>query len=281
MPSYNDIQKALKAPIPAEFLSTRNQGGQTLSYVTWYHATKLADDRAPGWSGRVTSVTAVGNNVAVVYAITIPCDEGVITREATGFEPMDSKGYGDPLSNAESMAFRRALAKHGLALDLYERDKSTAYAATASSGVSAPAPMGQRVGNWNGMLWFGSVKGKHFSDPSVDIGALKWGSENARNKDGSPNEEQRAALRAEIERRQGGAPSGFSAPADAPAVGAADPKVTPDDLKALVTEAKSAGVSWAQVREHCQSNFGKAEPNVLTKSELDLLKHDLFGAYSF
>lgn len=279
MPSYNDIQKALKAPIPAEFLSTRNQGGQQLSYVTWYHATKLADDRAPGWSGRVTSVTAVGNNVAVVYAITIPCDEGVITREATGFEPMDSKGYGDPLSNAESMAFRRALAKHGLALDLYERDKSAAYATTASSGVSAPAPTGARVGNWNGLLWFGSVKGKHFSDPSVDVGALRWGSENARNKDGSPNEEQRAALRAEIDRRQGV----VSEPASAPAAmaGSAEAKVTPDDLKALVTEAKSAGVSWAQVREHCVSNFGKAEPNLLTKSELDLLKHDLFGAYSF
>ena len=273
MPSYNEIQSSLKAPIPAEFLSTRNQGGQTLSYVTWYHATRLADERAPGWSGRVTSITTVQNAVAVVYAITIPCDEGVVTREATGYEPLDGKGYGDPLSNAESMAFRRALAKHGLALDLYERDKSTAYAATASSGVSAPAPA--RVGSWNGLLWFGSVKGKHFSDPSVDIGALKWGSENARNKDGSPNEEQRAALRAEIERRQNPAPAPV---ADAPSD---DTKVTPDDLKALVQEAKTGGVSWAQVREHCQSNFGKAEPNLLTKSELKLLKHDLLAAYPF
>jgi hypothetical protein len=213
--------------------------------------------------------------VAVVYAITIPCDEGVVTREATGYEPMDSKGYGDPLSNAESMAFRRALAKHGLALDLYERDKSTAYAATASSGVSAPAPTGQRVGNWNGLLWFGSVKGKHFSDPSVDVGALRWGSENARNKDGTPNEEQRAALRAEIERRQNPAPApAAEAPSD-------DAKVTPDDLKALVQEAKTGGVTWAQVREHCANNYGKAEPNLLTKAELGLLKHDLFGAYPF
>lgn len=278
MPSYNEIQKALKAPIPAEYLSTRNQGGQQLSYVTWYHATKLADDRAPGWSGRVTSVTAVGNNVAVVYAITVPCDEGVITREATGFEPMDSKGYGDPLSNAESMAFRRALAKHGLALDLYERDKSAAYATTASSGVSTPASSGARVGNWNGMLWFGSVKGKHFSDPSVDVGALNWGANNARNKDGSPNEEQRAALRAEIERRQGGA---TPAVAETTEVVSNDAKVTPDDLKELVQQAKTAGVTWAQVREHCANNFGKAEPNLLTKSELDLLKHDLLGSYPF
>lgn len=280
MPSYNEIQNALKAPIPSEYLSTRNQGGQTLSYVTWYHATKLADERAPGWSGRVSSVTAVGNNVAVVYAITIPCDEGVVVREATGFEPMDSKGYGDPLSNAESMAFRRALAKHGLALDLYERDKSTAYAATASSGVSSPAPTGQRVGNWNGLLWFGSVKGKHFSDPSVDIGALNWGANNARNKDGSPNEEQRAALRAEIERRQGGAPAA-SAPASTPAMANDTEKVSPDDLKTLVTEAKANGKSWADVRTYCQQTFGKAEPTLLSRAELSLLRHDLFEMVTF
>lgn len=280
MPSYNDIQVALKAPIPAEFLSTRNQGGQTLNYVTWYHATKLADERAPGWSGRVSSVTAVGNNVAVVYAITIPCDEGVVTREATGFEPMDGKGYGDPLSNAESMAFRRALAKHGLALDLYERDKSTAYTAPVSSGAPAPAASGPRVGNWNGLLWFGNVKGKHFTDPSVDIGALTWGSNNARNKDGSPNEEQRAALRAEIERRQGG---GAPAPAATPAAEPVGDKVTPDDLKALVQLAKANNKSWADVRTYCVTTFGKAEPNLLTKNELDLLEHDLFEqqAYPF
>lgn len=277
MPSYNNIQTALKAPIPAEFLSTRNQGGQTLSYVTWYHATKLADERAPGWSGRVTSVSAVGNNVAVVYAISIPCDEGVVTREATGFEPMDSKGYGDPLSNAESMAFRRALAKHGLALDLYERDKSTSYAATASSGVSAPASSGPRVGSWNGMLWFGSVKGKHFQDPSVDIGALRWGSENARNRDGLPNEEQRTALRDEIARRQEG-----SVPA-APTASASDvgDKVTPDDLKELVASAKANGKTWADVRNYCQATFGKAEPNLLTKAELNMLNFELIASVPF
>ena len=85
-------------------------------------------------------------------------------------------------------------------------------------------------------------------------------------------------MRDEIARRQSPAPSA-AAPAADPAN--ADAKVTPDDLKALVQEAKTGGVSWAQVREHCQSNFGKAEPNLLTKSELQLLKHDLLAAYPF
>ena len=34
---------------------------------------------------------------------------------------MEVKGYGDPTSNAESMALRRAAAKFGLALALYDK----------------------------------------------------------------------------------------------------------------------------------------------------------------
>jgi hypothetical protein len=66
----------------------------------------------------------------------------------------------------------------------------------------------------------------------------------------------------------------------------ADPvgdKVTPDDLKALVQLAKANSKSWQEVRNYCVQTFGKAEPNLLTKSELDLLEHDLFEqpAYPF
>jgi hypothetical protein len=49
----------------------------------------------------------------------VPHAEGVIWREATGYEPLPVKGYGDPTSTAESMALRRAAAKIGLCLYLY------------------------------------------------------------------------------------------------------------------------------------------------------------------
>jgi mRNA interferase HigB len=47
------------------------------------------------------------------------CAKGIVWREATGYEPLNVKGYGDPTSNAESMALRRAAAKFGLCLYLY------------------------------------------------------------------------------------------------------------------------------------------------------------------
>ncbi len=40
--------------------------------------------------------------------------EGIVSREATSTEDEELKGYGDPSSNAEAMALKRAAAKVGL-----------------------------------------------------------------------------------------------------------------------------------------------------------------------
>jgi hypothetical protein len=53
--------------------------------------------------------------------ITIPCLEGAVWREATGTEDEELRGYGDPSSNAEAMALKRAAAKFGLGLYLYQK----------------------------------------------------------------------------------------------------------------------------------------------------------------
>jgi hypothetical protein len=66
-------------------------------------------------------VALVGNLVTVIASISIPSLEGVITREATGCEPIDTKGYGDAVSNAEAMACKRAASKFGLGLYLYQK----------------------------------------------------------------------------------------------------------------------------------------------------------------
>ena len=57
----------------------------------------------------------------MVAEVSIVASDGVVTRQATGCEDDDKAGYGDPTSNAESMALRRAAAKFGLGLYLYDR----------------------------------------------------------------------------------------------------------------------------------------------------------------
>ena len=119
--SIQQIIADLKKPVAAKHLSQRKQGGQSLSYIAWYNAVKYLDHFAPGWSYAVVSVQTIGDNCALTVRLSIPCTEGIVSRDATGIEPRVVKGYGDCASNAESMALRRAAAKFGLGLYLYEK----------------------------------------------------------------------------------------------------------------------------------------------------------------
>jgi hypothetical protein len=63
-------------------------------------------------------VTATAERFVVTARITIPSLEGAVWREATGTEDEELKGSGDPSSNAEAMALKRAAAKFGLGIYL-------------------------------------------------------------------------------------------------------------------------------------------------------------------
>jgi len=119
--SLNDIIYDLRKPIHPKFLGRKTQGKTEIIYLPWYNAVRYLDAYAPGWSYRIASITQVGALCAVVAEIAIPTSDGVITRQATGCEDDDKSGYGDPTSNAESMALRRAAAKFGLGLYLYDK----------------------------------------------------------------------------------------------------------------------------------------------------------------
>jgi Rad52/22 family double-strand break repair protein len=119
--SIREIITDLSQPVNSKRLKTRKQGGKQITDLPWYQAVNYLDHFAPGWSYKVRSVTTVGDAVAITVRISIPCAEGLIWREASGYEPLNVKGYGDPTSNAESMALRRAAAKFGLCLYLYEK----------------------------------------------------------------------------------------------------------------------------------------------------------------
>jgi Rad52/22 family double-strand break repair protein len=117
--SIQDIIADLSQPVNPMRLRTRMQGGKQIAYLPWYQAVKYLDHFAPGWSYEVRSVVQIGDAVSITVRISIPCAEGIVCREATGYETLNVKGYGDPTSNAESMALRRAAAKFGLCLSLY------------------------------------------------------------------------------------------------------------------------------------------------------------------
>jgi hypothetical protein len=119
--SIREIVADLSKPIAQKHLKSKKQGGNTITFIPWYNAVKYLDHFAPGWSYSVKSIEHIKEQVVLVVEIAIPCAEGVVTRQATGNENDVTSSYGDPFSNAESMALRRAAAKYGLGLHLYDK----------------------------------------------------------------------------------------------------------------------------------------------------------------
>ncbi len=92
-----------------------------MTYISWYDAVKYLDHYAPGWCYEVRRMDSVGGKLILTIRLSVPCLEGLVYREATGQEEEETNSYGDSSSNAESMALRRAAAKFGLGLSLYDQ----------------------------------------------------------------------------------------------------------------------------------------------------------------
>lgn len=111
----------LSKPVPRNLLKTKRLGGKAIQFLPWYRAVLLLNAATDGlWNYKVSDILTTEDRIFVVASITITAKEGQFTREATGTEMLEVRGYGDPSSNAESMALRRAAAKFGLCLDLYD-----------------------------------------------------------------------------------------------------------------------------------------------------------------
>ncbi|HMS39058.1 MAG TPA: Rad52/Rad22 family DNA repair protein [Pyrinomonadaceae bacterium] len=119
--SIRDIVKDLSKPVAKRHLRTRKQGGQQIEYISWYDAIKYLDHYAPGWCYEIRRVDSIGGKLILTIRLSVPCQEGIVFREATGQEDEMHDKFGDSSSNAESMALRRAAAKFGLGLSLYEK----------------------------------------------------------------------------------------------------------------------------------------------------------------
>ncbi len=121
MRSIRDIVQDLTKPVAKRHLRKRRQGGKEINYIAWHDAIKYLDHYAPGWNYEIRSMNSIGGKLIIIVRLSIPCLEGDVFREATGQEDEEKDTYGDSSSNAESMALRRAAAKFGLGLYLYDQ----------------------------------------------------------------------------------------------------------------------------------------------------------------
>lgn len=114
-----DIVNDLSQPLPESLINSRRQGGTNIRFISWHNATRVLDRYAPGWTYEIKMLSHIKEKVVLIARISIPTIEGLIVREATGNEDDVTTSYGDPFSNSESMALRRAASKFGLGRYLY------------------------------------------------------------------------------------------------------------------------------------------------------------------
>ena len=119
--SIREIVRDLSKPVAKRHLRTRKQGGKELTYIAWHDAVKYLDHYAPGWCYEIRAMNSISGKLILTIRLSIPALEGVVFREATGQEDENTDSWGDSSSNAESMALRRAAAKFGLGLYLYDQ----------------------------------------------------------------------------------------------------------------------------------------------------------------
>lgn len=185
-----DIVSDLSQPVPEEYLDTRRQGGSDLTYISWHDAATLMDQYAPGWGYEIEDVLLLDNVakplLGLKVTVYIPAQEGLFARDAIGAKPQENSGYGDPYSNADSMAFRKACAKFGLNRASYEKeDKGDSSqpqqrssvpqgnrAAPAGNRQAAPAQARQGGGAKGPVAPFGKQKGMPIVD--MDDDNLTW-----------------------------------------------------------------------------------------------------------
>lgn len=119
--SISEIETDLRKEIPSALIKTRKQGGSMIRYISWHDAVKIMSYYAAGWSYEIRRIESIGGKLIVIVGVSIPTKDGVVYREATGQEEEGFSGYGDSSSNAEAQALKRAFAKFGLGLHLYEK----------------------------------------------------------------------------------------------------------------------------------------------------------------
>lgn len=119
--SIRDIVNDLSKPVAKRHLRSRKQGGKEIQYISWHDAVKYLDHYAPGWNYEIRSIQSIAGKLIITVRLSVICAEGIVFREATGQEDEDKDNYGDSSSNSESMALRRASAKFGLGLYLYDQ----------------------------------------------------------------------------------------------------------------------------------------------------------------
>lgn len=119
----SETEADLFKPLPPALVSwlPGKRGGEPIPFISWPDANMILSFITPGWQVQFDE-GQLGNIVTIRCKLTLLCAEGEFTRSSLGSEGLEDEYFGGPLPDAESQAFRRAAARFGLGLYLYDAD---------------------------------------------------------------------------------------------------------------------------------------------------------------
>ncbi len=120
MRTVTETLDELSRPVDRRHVRQLKKGAVTLDYVPWYLIAKHLHHRAPGWCWEVQSVQEVGGSVVVHGTLLVPTADGTLRYDAVASESLKGSSQAPAAEVAESACLRRAAAKSGLAIDLYD-----------------------------------------------------------------------------------------------------------------------------------------------------------------
>lgn len=116
-------------PFSDQLKATKKQGGQKITFVEWYNYVLRAHRQFPeGYSKSVEVTQANGYDkegepvATLIVRCRITCLATGAYQEALGSADAGKTSWGGAVAEAESMAFRRAMANWGLGLEMYLDD---------------------------------------------------------------------------------------------------------------------------------------------------------------
>jgi hypothetical protein len=119
--TFTEILEDLRQPVDPKLIKQRegwhdrNGTAHTVDFVEWHVVADILDEKAPGWSHEVKSMTVIGDILAITVALTI----SGVTREGVG-TGLAASEMG--IKRSEHDALKRAAVKFGVARDLYKKE---------------------------------------------------------------------------------------------------------------------------------------------------------------
>ena len=115
--TIRQLHEILSRPVPKNQIKIK-PGKARAKYLSWQFAQTVLNRYCLGYHWKIKSIQQLGDRVAVIGELLVPCADGNVSVESCGSAPLESSSHADPVCVAEQQSFKRCAKRLGLGLNL-------------------------------------------------------------------------------------------------------------------------------------------------------------------